>query len=57
MANSEGPIVKLKKVKYEELNGRAQEMYNFQKISAKLADYGFRSNWGQIFDVDRYVNE
>lgn len=37
--------MKLRKIKYEELNGRAQEMYNFQKVSAKLADYGFTTIW------------
>lgn len=28
-------------VKYEELNARQQEAFNFQKVSAVLADYGF----------------
>jgi hypothetical protein len=37
--------MELKKIKYEELNGRAQEMYNFQKVSSKLADYGFTTMW------------
>jgi hypothetical protein len=32
---------KFKKVKYELLNARQQENYNFQKISGLLADYGF----------------
>jgi hypothetical protein len=31
-----------KKIDYEkDLNGRQQEAYNFQKVSAVLADYGF----------------
>ncbi|MEL4177787.1 hypothetical protein [Roseateles sp. PN1] len=30
-----------KKVDYEDLNSRQQENYNFQKIAAHLADYGF----------------
>ena len=28
-------------IKYESLNARQQEDYNFQKVSAVLADYGF----------------
>jgi hypothetical protein len=31
----------LKKVCYESLNGRQQETYNFQKVSAVLADFGY----------------
>ena len=31
----------LNKIKYEDLNARQQENYNFLKISAVLADYGF----------------
>lgn len=30
-----------KRIDYAELNGRQQENYNFQKIAACLADYGF----------------
>jgi len=30
-----------KKIPYSELNSRQKENYNFQKISALLADYGF----------------
>jgi hypothetical protein len=33
------------KIKYSELNSKAKEMYNFQKVSAKLADYGFTTMW------------
>jgi hypothetical protein len=29
------------RIRYEELNGRQKEIYNFQKVSALLADYGF----------------
>ena len=29
------------KINYKDLNAKAKEMYNFQKISAVLADYGF----------------
>ncbi|WP_083318484.1 hypothetical protein [Thalassotalea crassostreae] len=35
----------LKKINYSELNSKAKEMYNFQKASAKLADYGFTTMW------------
>ena len=34
-----------KKVNYRELNGRQQERFNFQKLSAVLADYGFNCIW------------
>lgn len=34
-------MLNLKKVEYQKLNNRQKETYNFQKISAKLADYGF----------------
>jgi hypothetical protein len=33
--------LQLKQVKYEELTSRQQETYNFQKLSAVLADFGF----------------
>ena len=31
----------LSRIKYEDLNGKQKEIYNFQKVSAELADYGF----------------
>jgi len=37
--------MKLEKIRYESLNSKAKEMYNFQKVSAKLADYGFTTMW------------
>jgi hypothetical protein len=37
--------MKFEKVKYEDLNAKAKERYNFQKVSAKLADYGFTTIW------------
>ena len=37
--------VKLEKVNYTSLNAKAKEMYNFQKVSAVLADYGFTTMW------------
>ena len=33
--------MKLEKVKYSDLNARQKENFNFQKVSAVLADYGF----------------
>lgn len=30
-----------KKIEYENLNSRQKEIYNFQKVAAVLADYGF----------------
>jgi hypothetical protein len=35
------PRIALKLVDYKSLNSRQQENYNFQKVSAVLADYGF----------------
>ena len=35
----------LRKIKYEDLNAKAKEMYNFQKVAAALADYGFTCMW------------
>lgn len=35
----------LTKINYNDLNSKAKEMYNFQKVSAKLADYGFTTMW------------
>ncbi len=37
--------MKLSKIDYNLLNAKAKEMYNFQKVSAKLADYGFTTMW------------
>ena len=31
----------LEKIEYKKLNAKQQEIYNFQKIAAVLADYGF----------------
>ena len=33
--------MKLEKVQYEDLNSKQQEIYNFQKVAAVLADFGF----------------
>lgn len=34
-----------KRIEYEKLNSRQKENYNFQKIAAVLADYGFNCMW------------
>ena len=31
----------MKRINYKDLNPRQQEAYNFQKVAAVLADYGF----------------
>jgi hypothetical protein len=33
--------IAFKQIAYQELNSRQQEAYNFQKVSAVLADFGF----------------
>ncbi|MFV1883455.1 MAG: hypothetical protein ACMZ7B_03085 [Balneola sp.] len=33
--------MELKKIDYKDLNARQKEIYNFQKVAAVLADYGF----------------
>jgi hypothetical protein len=33
----------LAKISYDNLNARQRENYNFQKVAARLADYGFNS--------------
>jgi hypothetical protein len=37
------PGLRLVKVNYRALTSRQQETYNFQKVSAVLADYGYRT--------------
>ena len=32
---------RLRRVDYRELNSKQKEIYNFQKVAARLADYGF----------------
>lgn len=34
-------MYEFKQVAYEKLNSRQKENYNFQKVSAIIADYGF----------------
>ena len=43
--------MQLTKINYDDLNSRQQEIYNFQKVAALLADYGFNciklaDDWG-----------
>lgn len=33
------------RIKYEELNSRQKENYNFQKVASELADYGYNCMW------------
>ena len=33
--------MRLKRITYDELNSKQKEIYNFQKVVALLADYGF----------------
>ena len=37
--------MKREPIKYEDLNAKAKETYNFHKIAAILADYGYNSIW------------
>lgn len=37
--------MKLKKIAYENLNARQKENYNFHKIAAALAEYGYSCMW------------
>ena len=37
--------MKLEPIKYQDLNAKAKETYNFHKIAAILADYGYNSIW------------
>jgi hypothetical protein len=37
--------MKFEKIDYKNLNAKAKEIYNFQKVSAVLADYGFTTMW------------
>ncbi len=34
-------MLNLEKISYKELNAKQQEIYNFQKASSVLADYGY----------------
>ena len=38
-------LMKLQKIKYTELNAKAQEIYNFHKVASILADYGYNCMW------------
>ena len=37
--------IKLTKIEYRTLNSKAQETYNFHKMAAILADYGYNCPW------------
>ena len=34
-----------KRIKYQELNSRQKENFNYQKVASELADYGFNCMW------------
>jgi hypothetical protein len=36
-----GAVLMLMQIKYENLNSRQRENYNFHKVAARLADYGY----------------
>jgi hypothetical protein len=40
---TELPELHLKRISYKDLNARQKETYNFQKVSAVLAEYGYRT--------------
>ena len=33
--------MKLRKIKYTDLNSKQKEVFNFQKVAGKLSDYGY----------------
>ncbi len=37
--------LKLEQIEYRTLNSKAQETYNFHKMAAILADYGYNCLW------------
>jgi len=37
--------MKLEKIDYKDLNPKGQEVYNFHKVAAILADYGYHCIW------------
>ncbi|MFT4733787.1 MAG: hypothetical protein ACI9DJ_001015 [Algoriphagus sp.] len=59
-------VNQLPRIEYNKLNARQKETYNFQKVSAILADYGFATiklndDWAnadfiaQHIDGDKYL--
>jgi hypothetical protein len=54
--------LKFTRIKYKELNARQQENYNYQKLSAALADYGFvtmrlSSDWRGADLIAQHVDD
>jgi hypothetical protein len=41
LSEMNGPIIRFERIRYDLLNARQKEAFNFQKVSAVLADYGF----------------
>lgn len=53
--------IKLQRVNYKVLNPKQQENYNFQKVSAILADYGFTTirlsdDWNGADFIAQHIN-
>lgn len=53
--------MKLIKIKYKNLNTKQKESYNYQKISAVLADYGFTTiklddDWQNADFIAKHIN-
>lgn len=51
----------MQKIKYAQLNARQKETYNFQKVSAILADYGYATiklndDWNGADFIAQYIN-
>ncbi len=40
------------KINYKDLNAKAKEIYNFQKVSAVLSDYGFTTICIESYEVN-----
>ena len=54
--------IKLIRIKYKDLNARQKENYNYQKLSAALADYGFvtmrlSSDWRGADLIAQHVDD
>ncbi len=51
----------MQKIKYAQLNARQKETYNFQKVSAILADYGYATiklndDWNGADFIAQHIN-
>lgn len=53
--------MRLKKIKYEKLNAKQKEAYNYQKVSSVLADYGYMTiklddDWQRADFIAKHIN-